>query len=171
MGRGKFKVVDEAEFDGDILVTDPCYLRHGGKSDGPGWDPEGTEIFVRKCGGMYSTTYDGDWGCTIYRTKGVRGRIPKGAEVLGHFCADAGLVCVIDMKDVLSRSPCFGEWLSDHGHCGAVIRNFKGKVSFLKRSWKVKLRGHVYTETDLRVYGKGTVDGEPISFESKQTSI
>ena len=36
MGRGKFKIVDESEFDGDILITDPCYLMHGGKSDGPG---------------------------------------------------------------------------------------------------------------------------------------
>lgn len=171
MGRGKFKVVDEAEFDGDVLVTDPCYLRHGGSDDGPGWDPEGTERFVRKCGGMYSTTYYGDWGCAIYRTKGVRGNIPKGAECLGYFCSDAGLVCVVELKDVLKRSPGFMDWLRSYGHCGAVIRNFKGKVSFLKRSWKVKLRGHVYTETELRVHGNGTVGGEPISFESKQTSM
>lgn len=166
-----WKCIKSASFNGDIVITDPCYLRHGGSDDGPGWDPGGTEMFVEKCGGMYSTTYYGDWGCTIYRTKGVRGRIPKGAKCLGHFCADAGLVCVVAMKDVLARSPGFGDWLREHGHCGAVIRNFNGKVSFLKRSRKVKLRGHVYTDTELRVHGEGTVKGEPISFESLQTSL
>ena len=171
MGRGKFKVVDESEFDGDVLVTDPCYLRHGGSDDGPGWDDEDTEMFVRKCGGMYSTTYYGDWGCTIFRTEGGFGRIPRGAKEIGHFCADAGLVCVIAMKDVLARSPGFGDWLREHRHCGAVIRNFKGKVSFLRRSCKVKLHGQVYTDTELRIHGEGTVKGEPISFESMQTSL
>lgn len=171
MARGKFKVVDEAEFDGDVLVTDPFYLRHGGSGDGPGWNPECTEMFVRECGGLYSTTYYGYWGCTIYRTEGEVGRIPRGAKELGYFCADAGLVCVVALKDVMKRSPGFMDWLRGYGHCGTVIRNFKGKVSFLKRSVKVKFRGHVYTDTELRVHGKGTVDGEPISFESKQTSL
>lgn len=171
MARGKFKVVDEAEFDGDVLVTDPFYLRHGGSGDGPGWNSECTEMFVRECGGLYSTTYYGDWGCTIYRTEGEVGRIPRGAKEIGYFCADAGLVCVVALKDVMKRSPDFMDWLRGYGHCGTVIRNFKGKVSFLKRSVKVKFRGHVYTDTELRVHGKGTVDGEPISFESKQTSL
>lgn len=175
MGRGKFKVVDEAEFDGDVLVTDPCYLRHGGAHEmgrAVGWNPDETEKFVRDRGGLYSTTYYGDWGCTMYRTKErVVGRIPRNAKILGFFCADAGLVCVVALKHVLERSPRFEDWLNEHGHCGTIIRNFKGKVSLMKRSWKVKLRGHVYTETELRVHGEGTVGGEPILFESKQTSM
>ena len=84
MGRGKFKAVDEAYFDGDILVTDPCYLRHGGVHEmgrAVGWNPDETEKFVRDRGGLYSTTYYGDWGCTIYRTEGeVVGRARQEQE-------------------------------------------------------------------------------------------
>lgn len=174
MGRGKFKAVDEAYFDGDILVTDPCYLRYGGVHEmgrAVGWDPDETEKFVRDRGGLYSTTYYGDWGCTIYRTEGMVGRIPRNAKILGFFCADAGLVCVVALKHVLERSPRFDDWLNEHRHCGTIIRNFNGKVSLLKRSWRITYRGHVYHETELRIHGNGTVNGEDISFESKQTSL
>lgn len=152
------------EFNGDILITDPCYLCQGGSME---WDPEAWESgeVAARYGGIGSRTYYGDWGCTLYRTDKEAGRVSNADEKIGHFCADAGLVCVIDVAHVRELSPGFEAWLKEHDWCGTIVRNFKGTVRFIKHTTVV----HGFNEVELHVRGDGEIDGSPASFESMQT--
>ena len=89
---------------------------------------------------------------------------------MGKFCADSGMVCVVDLKDALKSFPDFESWLEECPWCGTIIRNFVGTVTFMTQKHKEKYDGQVYEDTELRVRGDGLIDGLPISFESIQTS-
>lgn len=166
-----WKCIKKASFDGDIVITDPCYLMFGGghkvlkKS-------EDEESFVTGHGGLYNTTYYGDWGCTVFETSNrLAGGNLRNADAIGKFCADSGMVCVIDLKHVREVSPKFEDWLKDHSWCGTVIRGFKGTVGLFAKRVKRKCRMGEYDGITLRVRGDGEIGGKAISFESKQTSL
>ena len=168
MDDNKWKCIGEHEFDGDIVITDPCYIN--GKGD---WDD--FEEYCEKHG-LISRTFYGDWGCTVFRHDGNVGDVPRRAEKLGEFCADAGMVCVLDMKDVLGWDPCFQKFIDEHAWCVTVIRGFKGRVRLMTFKEKValntKFEGRIeYESTELHVRGDGEADGEKLSFESVQTSL
>ena len=174
MAKAKWECIKSAEFDGDILITDPCYLKHGGSKyleDFDNWEP-----WVEKHGGLINRTYYGDWGCTVFKCGPKEGRIPRAAEELGEFCADAGTVCVVKLDDVLKESPKFMEWLGAHLWCGTVIRGFKGKIKFITKTTPQSYmdeqgKTHNYNDIELHIRGDGEIDGKPMSFESKQTSL
>lgn len=156
-----WKCIKKASFDGDIVITDPCYLSFGGGLEVLD-KPEEQESFVTGNGGLFNTTYYGDWGCTVFKTDNkLAGGNLRNVDAIGEFCADSGMVCVIDLKHVREISPKFEEWLNDHSWCGTVVRGFKGTVGLFKCSEGIA----------LRVRGDGEVGGEAISFESKQTSL
>ena len=167
----KWECIKRASFDGDIVITDPCYLRHGGGEEALE-EPEERESFVTGHGGLFNTTYYGDWGCTVFKTGNMlAGGNLKKADAIGEFCADSGSVCVIHLKHVREVSPKFEDWLNDNACCGTVIRGFKGTVGLFVKSVKRKCRMGEYDAIALRVRGDGEVGGEAISFESKQTSL
>jgi hypothetical protein len=156
----KWQCIKRASFDGDIVITDPCYLLHGGGKEVLKW--QDMKSFVTGHGGMFNTTYYGDWSCTVFKTgNSLAGGRLMNVDAIGEFCADSGTVCVIDLKHVREVSPKFEDWLKDHAWCGTVVRGFKGSVGLFKCSEGIA----------LRVRGDGEVGGEAISFESKQTSL
>ena len=163
---GKWVVQEEMEFAGDIIITDPCYLHSGMHFDE-------RDAFC-KDHGLISRTYYGDWGCAVYKTTGKAGTIRDGEEI-GEFCADGGMVCVLDIRDALAISPDFMVWSEEHPWCVCKVRGFKGTVKLIKKDTKQHFTDNEgrrvdYVDTELRVRGEGTVNGEPFTFESMQTS-
>ena len=61
--RPQWTCIAEREFDGDIVITDPCYIKENGQEIE--WDSH--EELMKECG-LCNTTYYGDWGCTVFRT-------------------------------------------------------------------------------------------------------
>lgn len=165
--KSKWECIMSKEFDGDIVITDPCYIiEHSDFDDG--------EIYGGR--GMASSTYYGDWGCTLFNAEGRVGNVRKGAARIGEFCADGGMVCVAYLKDAresfnsMKDDGSFDKWLEERPWCAAVVKGFKGKVSFMLKRGKFKYKGVEYDNSELRVRGDGEVDGKPFSFESVQTS-
>ena len=93
---------------GDIIITDPCYLFE---------DDEYYDI-VGRYGLIHDTIY-GDWSCSTFDC--------DTREKLGSFCADAGLVCVIPLSDVLQINPNFN-WNIMESWAATLIKDFDGEV-------------------------------------------
>lgn len=187
-------------FDGDIIITDPCYVC---KDDDESQKPQPEDFEVP---GAWSKAYDewreanprhwdlcefgynmevfgftnymtrdtlyGDWGCTTYDS--------DTKSELGHFCADAGLVSVFLLDEVLRYNPEF-DYHEKRTWTTTWIRNFKGTVQFVvvreegfykedTEWWKA---GDKWVEYAVRVVGRGVnkVTGEPINFITSQSSL
>ena len=159
------------EFDGDIIITDPCYII-----------PDGSHEDWRKCNFGYKMellginkymtrdTLYGDWSCTVYNT--------DAKEEIGEFCADAGLVSVLNLSEVLAYNPDF-DYHINKKWTTALIKNFKGTVQFIVKQIKGRYeydsgwckKGDEWEEYQVEVVGHGInkVTGEPINFVGKQT--
>lgn len=126
-----------------------------------------------------STIY-GDWGCTTYQTE----KEPKEflesilrvlndnlenkeygndelsilneGKAIGEFCADAGLVGVFLLDEILAYNPDWKSWIEEHSWCATIIRDFKGEVEYYID--KVNKEAHIV--------GTGS-----INFYTAQTSI
>ena len=48
----------------------------------------------------------------------------------GKFCADAGMVCVVYLHELLQVNPNFQKWVDEHPWCVTVINNFDGDVTY-----------------------------------------
>ena len=139
----------------NLIITDPCYLDNvmpgvECKVDKHYWPsicmegddcsrPMGHFGFTDNicCGTMY-----GDWSCTMYRTEVNPLEALKTVEDLnvflkesqesrkeiGSFCADAGMVCVVDADELRKFNPSFFEWALFHKHCVTAIMDFTGTV-------------------------------------------
>lgn len=134
-------------FDGDIIITDPCYMR---RED----DLDYKEFEVSLIQYMERDTLYGDWSCTVYN--------PDTHEKLGEFCADSGMVAVALRGEVLKYNPTY----TTKSWAGTVIENFKGTVQFI-----VTKEGN--DDYSVHVVGKGInkITGEPINFISHQTGF
>lgn len=141
------------DIDGDIVITDPCYTIN-----------EWYDDFSNELPLCRDTIY-GDWSCTTFD------KITK--EKIGEFCADAGMVCVDTLNNILKRKPNFleeyGEW------CRTVIKNFKGKVRFKIVCLNEKRDNEKFDmwNYEVRVEGEGinSVTGEDIQFITSQTGL
>lgn len=152
------------EFDGDIIITDPCYImraKHHGtipmyEND---WEESEYGYNMEKLGihnYMTRDTLCGDWSCTVYNTD-------TKAEI-GEFCADAGLISVINLDEVLKYNPDF-DYHINKPWTTTLIKNFKGTVQFV-----VEMECGIF---NVKVIGNG-IDketGEPINFEGFQTGL
>lgn len=88
-----------------------------------------------------STLY-GDWSCTAYRVEQDPREIKTIDDLnkfdemeisgkkysIGQFCADAGMVCVVDADELKRFNPHFFEWACFHKHCATFINNFTGII-------------------------------------------
>lgn len=151
-------------FDGDIIITDPCYIMraeyHGTvpmhEND---WHESEYGYNMEKLGihnYMTRDTLCGDWSCTVYNTD-------TKAEI-GEFCADAGLISVINLDEVLKYNPDF-DYHINKPWTTTLIKNFKGTVQFV-----VEMECGIF---NVKVIGNG-IDketGEPINFEGFQTGL
>lgn len=149
-------------FDGDIIITDPCYITKDHKdwekcSYGDNMAALGIQTHITR-----NTIY-GDWSCTTFELKKPLGRrFPSRLKdgnarssascdftdnVLGRFCADAGMVSVFLLEEVLRYNSSFKDhlnkkwtttWIKDfHGEVEDVVDNNQvyivgtGNVNFI----------------------------------------
>lgn len=107
------------KFKGDIVITDPCYVvndedwefsEYGDRMDKLGF----TFYLVRP-------TIIGDWVCNVIEDSG---------EVLGTFTADAGLVGVFLLDEVLEHNPDFLRYTNPA--CYTIIRDFVGDILIIE---------------------------------------
>jgi len=143
------------EFDGDIVITDPCYTTDNWLGDG--FDLDSLPL-------CRDTIY-GDWSCTTYDK--------DTGKKIGEFCADAGLVCVDTLENIVSRKPNF---INDYGDwCMTLIKNFKGKVRFKIEQINKPDNTERFNlwDYEVRVEGEGVnkQTGKKISFITTQTGL
>lgn len=128
------------KFKGTIIITDPCYID---TKDNKLWDGDGIDIFegtgLQKFGFtnyIWEDTIYGDWSCTTFELKPLSKRKPideitdsdiKGK--LGSFCADAGLVGVFLLDEVLKFNPEF-DYHKERLWTTTLIEDFDGEVTY-----------------------------------------
>lgn len=219
----KYLDSDPIEFDGDIIITDPCYvIKHRDYSTSPQW----SEFHLYKCvcdypdydkisqtSKMFSEneekfdkamrdwkskhpddwdvceygynmaalgfntfmtrdTLYGDWSCTTFNL--------DTQEKIGSFCADAGLVSVFLLDDILKYNPNF-DYHKERDWTTTWIRDFKGTVQFIvvrtegeyKETTKYHKKGEKWEDYSVEVVGHGInkKTGELINFVGKQTGF
>lgn len=80
-------------------------------------------------------TIYGDWGCSVFKLKNPLGKrsirdLEPGdfeEEILGRFCADAGMVTVVLLDEVLKYNPNFN-YHTSRPWTATVIKDFHGDV-------------------------------------------
>lgn len=164
---------EKIEFDGDIIITDPRYII---RAEHHGTEPI-TEDDWEACGygedmGVFGftrflirDTLYGDWGCTVYNI--------DTKERIGEFCADAGLVSVFLLDEVLKYNPDFDYHIA-RPWTAALIRDFKGTVQFVVERKEGKCKeGTKWENFCVHVVGHGISKrtGAPINFYSSQSSL
>ena len=82
--------------------------------------------------------------------------IPYEGEDIGVFCADAGLVGVFLLDEILTYNPDWKSWIEEHPWCATIIENFYGEVEY----YIDKVNGEAH------IVGTGN-----INFYTAQTSI
>lgn len=114
---------------------------------------------------MSRDTLYGDWSCTTYdlNTK----------EKIGEFCADAGMVSVLALDEVLKYNPEF-DYHEKRTWTTTWIKNFKGTVQFVvTKDIGVDEENHPWEDYSVEVIGHG-IDkktGQPINFIGTQTGL
>ncbi len=158
-------------FKGDIIITDPCYIckeseyRDNNISD---WElcnyGEDMEVLGIKNYICRDTLY-GDWSCTTYDA--------DTHEELGEFCADAGMVGVFLLDEVLKYNPDF-DYHIERPWTTTLIRDFDGEIDFeivhtegiYEDDTKFHSEGEKWEDDSVSVVGKGN-----INFETHQTGF
>lgn len=121
------------KFKGDIIITDPCYIFRD-----EDWDKYCNNFnssFIKELGFtsyIWEDTIYGDWSCTTFE-KGTR-------KKLGTFCADAGLVGVFLLDEVLKYNPKFDYHINNPYTC-TLIKNFDGDIEYDSSNDKAKIIG------------------------------
>ena len=218
------KLIDmEMEFEGDIIITDPCYImRKLDYSSEPKWKDYMSYSSIKEYpdydeekrkSEMFSKEYEiydkaihkwrhehpndwhvcefgenmevfgfskymtrdtlyGDWSCTTYDL--------DTKEPIGSFCADAGLVSVFLLDEVMKYNPNYKQ-VKENSWCVTCIRDFKGTVEFrvehtegqYEETTKYHNKGDKWENNEVKVYGHGInkVSGKPINFVGTQTGF
>lgn len=66
---------------------------------------------------------------------------------LGEFCADAGLVCVVYLDDILKFNPDFYQWAKCHPWCVTIIEDFDGNIEY-----------EIDKNDEAHIVGKGNIN-------------
>lgn len=113
---------DWIRFDGDIVITDPCYVvpqpedisQYDALRDA--WDK-----ILEERNAINTSTIYGDWSCHT---------LEKGSEkVLGQFCADSGMVAVFLLEDAKKFNPNYDP--EARPWTATVIKDFHGECRFV----------------------------------------
>lgn len=106
---------------------------------------------------MGSTIY-GDWSCTVWDM--------DSEKILGQFCADGGMYCVMYLNEVLKYAPAFDTHIIAP-HAAAVIHDFKGDITpEVVRTPFVDSYGKDAVDESVVINGKGN-----INFTTAQTGF
>lgn len=222
---------EPVEFDGDIIITDPCYLVkertqkedeeyeknkpkeedfHTCKEedftdadsvtikDSKKYQKETSEYLKalgkyqqehmddwKKCNYgmnfealgiqkfMSRDTIYGDWSCTVFDI--------DTEKPIGTFCADAGMVSVVDLSEAVSYNPEILKWLKEYDYAATVIKDFKGTVQFIVERIEIKhdtdtglyKAGDISEDYSVVIEGHGInkTTGRPVNFIGKQTGF
>ena len=113
---------------------------------------------------MSRSTIYGDWSCTTFNS--------DTKEPIGKFCADAGMVGVFDLNEVLEYNPEYDDY-TEKNWCVTLIKDFKGAVQFIVEEKKYMYDGKQYVDCVVRVVGRGVnkVTGETLNFITSQTGL
>lgn len=76
-------------------------------------------------------------------------------KAIGAFCADAGMVSVFLLDEVLTYNPDFEQWAKEHSWCVTIIKDFEGDIRYYVDEFK-----------QAHIIGKGSID-----FFTMQTSL
>jgi len=124
-------------FKGTIIITDPCYITNA-------YDDIYDEITNHKFKNyIISNTVCGDWTCTTFKTDKkpeaeICSYLESGSDYdidlpeLGTFTADAGMVGVFLLKEVLKVNPTFNDFIKEYPHCVTVLEDFEGDVNIIR---------------------------------------
>lgn len=159
------------EFEGDIIITDPCYIVQADND----WDAcnygSNMEILGINTYMTRDTLY-GDWSCTTFNS--------DTKEPIGSFCADAGLVSVFLLDEVLRYNPDF-DYHINRQWTTTLIKDFKGTVQFVvvhedgyyEEETEYHKKGEYWEDYSVEVVGHGInkITGEPINFVGRQTGL
>ena len=164
-------MTDSIKLCGDIIITDPCYVLQNDEDwnkcrYGEDMSNLGIKHYI-----VRDTLY-GDWSCTTFDS--------NTKQPIGEFCADAGMVGVFLLDEVLKYNPDF-DYHINRPWTTTLIRNFKGAVSFqvvhyvgvYEDSNKFHKKGDSFEDDEVQVIGHGidTQTGKQINFIGKQTGF
>lgn len=150
----------EVEFTNkNLIITDPCYLDNVMNKDNLTdglrnyWDKFCNYLHsdlgdLSRFGftnGFACGTKYGDWSCTLYNVdydprdiktfdqlmEAYGKTVTENNKGCGEFCADAGMVCVVDSEEIQKFNPYFFEWAMYHKWCVAGVHNFTGTVGVI----------------------------------------
>ena len=158
-GYNNYLDSDPKHFTGDIIITDPCYIAKD--NDWPDFldDAYDGENAIRNF--IERDTIYGDWSCTTFDM------ITK--KPIGKFCADAGMVGVFLLSEVLEYNPLFN-YHTEKPWTTTLIKDFDGDIWFEVEEEYDEEYGYDYS---VHVIGKGTNTrtGERIEFKTSQTGL
>lgn len=142
------------KFKGNVIITDPCYIirarHHGTKSiTKDDWKAceygEKMEVFGIKNYLTKNTLY-GDWSCSTFNK--------DTNKKIGDFCADAGLVSVFLLDEVLAYNPDF-DFHIKRPWTTTLIKDFDGDIE-IKVIEEEGKDGNL--EEEVRVVGIGNIN-------------
>lgn len=123
-------------------------------------------------------TIYGDWGCTTYKIDEEpkdfvdsvlqalkdnledeeygedESSIPYEGEYIGEICADAGLVGVFLLDEILAYNPDWKSWIEEHSWCATIIEDFEGEVEYYID--KVDEEAHIVGTGSINFYTNQT---------------
>ena len=164
----RFQDSDPMEFDGDIIITDPCYILNPAPNR---YDDDWEKCYwgenLEELGIIHSISRDtifGDWSCSVYNLNTKR--------KIGEFCADSGMVAVMDLKEVLDYNPSF-DYHEQRKWTTTLIPNFKGTVQFVVKEEPYEYDGKNLVDYEVKVVGRGINkrSKKPFEFIGTQTGF
>lgn len=165
----RFYDTDMLEVDGDIIITDPCYIirKLGNEITDDDWAACGYGGNMENLGISRYLTRDtiyGDWSCTTFDT--TNGKYKGERTSIGRFCADSGQVSVFLLDEILKYNPDFDLHITNP-RTATLIKNFKGSVQII---CKVEDNNEEYPYASVIVIGSGVNKdtGKPFRFETRQ---
>lgn len=151
------------KFKGTIIITDPCYIiNHYGTNNYDDWKKCKYGRTMKVLGINTYLTQDtiyGDWSCTTYNS--------DTKEVIGEFCADAGLVSVFLLDEVLKYNPDF-DYHIKRPWTTTLIKDFDGdiEIKIVEYEYFSEYHNKIIKDKEVRVIGTGN-----INFFTTQTGL
>lgn len=131
------KAILQQQFNGTIIITDPCYIMNNEDYDKTNYGKELNKLGFTTY--LVANTGYGDWTNEIAQD--------STGTSLGQFCADSGQVCVVLKEEIEKNPACLKEFSSLQKHCYTEIKDFNGVVviSTMNPNWTM-------------IHGKGNID-------------